>query len=186
MTTVYTLAPADNARWLVGDGSAALEFAALKGGERSSDWGQRSGQYATAPGLPSVEYDIPWVGNGTIALPRLSGPLWRALEPWGEFLPADAPDHRYWLFNCQTILKGALLPGTQGEWLDEHRMMYISQPVFDLAQVRRYPVFRVSEAVIELYVTDELVTAYVDSGLTGLEFVSVWDSGGDDAAVSRS
>lgn len=177
MKEIYRLRPAERAIWLVGEpDGAALRMAGLKG-DLDAEWPPTTASYAAAPDVAGVSYDIPWVSESTIALRSTRSTFARELAPYGVFLPVDAPDARFWLFDCSVILDGALLPGTEGEWLaDGFRMFQLRKAVFDPAVVDGHPIFRLRELRTEIFVDHSIRLALTSAGLTGLEFDKIWSA----------
>lgn len=95
----------------------------------------------------------------------------------GQYLPLDVEGHRFWAYNCLTLVDGLLGPNADMWRLTSGTIVDIRDYDFDPTRLEGLSGFKLSEAARgPLLFTGAARFALEQLGLSGLAFKTVWDS----------
>ena len=178
---IFEPGPAEGFEWIAPVSKEHYEILRFDGTPRRRDWKPILVERVSEPrrGIRLVDSDFPWLGGGGLALrERAREVLGARLEPYAELLPLES-DAPVWAVNVTKVVDA----------LDEDRSEVLRfETSNDIMDVKRYEfrkevvegllIFKVPQLLrADPFVSEEFVELVEGSGLKGLAFRLLWESG---------
>jgi hypothetical protein len=123
--------------------------------------------------------DCPWLGSHALIFrPRVIEFLRKMLEAHGELLPLRCESADLKIYNVTTVIDALDESACSLMRLANGRIFRVNRYAFDSARIRGRAIFKIPNLrVSPTFVTQNFVSAWFETGLSGLSFEEVWREG---------